>query len=111
MYAIRSYYGTMMGPSGGCFAIRNKFYKPVPSNFLVDDFYINMKILEQGYKTINNTEAIVYEDVSNNLNDEFKRKVRISRITSYNVCYTKLLRKNLLSVRLFQRGDESLLDS
>ncbi len=71
-------WGTMMGPFGGCFAIRRALYSPVPKNFLVDDFYINMKVLEQGYKCINNLDAIVYEDISNNLKDEFKRKIRIS---------------------------------
>jgi cellulose synthase/poly-beta-1,6-N-acetylglucosamine synthase-like glycosyltransferase len=71
-------WGTMMGPFGGCFAIRRELYSPVPRNFLVDDFYINMKVLEQGYKCINNLEAVVYEDISNNLKDEFRRKIRIS---------------------------------
>ena len=32
-------WGSMMGPFGGCFAIRKSLYKEVPSNFLVDDFY------------------------------------------------------------------------
>jgi len=71
-------WGTMMGPFGGCFAIRRELYSPVPKNFLVDDFFINMKVLEQGYRCINNLNAIVYEDISNNLKDEFTRKVRIS---------------------------------
>ena len=71
-------WGTMIGPFGGCFALRKDLYSPVPINFLVDDFYICMKILEKGYKTINNLDAIVYEDVSNNLSDEFRRKVRIA---------------------------------
>jgi cellulose synthase/poly-beta-1,6-N-acetylglucosamine synthase-like glycosyltransferase len=71
-------WGTMMGPFGGCYAIRRELYQPVPKNFLVDDFYINMKILEQGFKSINNTKAHVFEDVSNNLFDEFKRKIRIA---------------------------------
>jgi len=71
-------WGTMMGPFGGCYAIRKELYRPVPKNFLVDDFYINMKILEQGHYAINNLEAKVYEDVSNNLWDEFKRKIRIA---------------------------------
>ncbi len=71
-------WGTMMGPFGGCFAVRRELYSPVPKNFLVDDFYINMKVLEKGFKCINNLGAVVYEDISNNLNDEFRRKVRIS---------------------------------
>ncbi|HNQ69359.1 MAG TPA: glycosyltransferase [Bacteroidales bacterium] len=71
-------WGTMMGPFGGCFAIRKELYTPVPKNFLVDDFYICMKIIKSGYKAINVLDAVVYEDVSNNLSDEFFRKVRIA---------------------------------
>ncbi|MDD3687510.1 MAG: glycosyltransferase [Bacteroidales bacterium] len=71
-------WGTMMGPFGGCFAIRHDLYSPVPKNFLVDDFYICMKVIEKGYKAVNNLNAVVYEDVSNNLSDEFRRKVRIA---------------------------------
>ncbi len=71
-------WGSMMGPFGGCYAVRKSLYKPVPANFLVDDFYINMAVLQQGYQCISNMEAKVYEDVSNNLQEEFRRKKRIS---------------------------------
>ncbi|MFW6352031.1 MAG: glycosyltransferase [Bacteroidota bacterium] len=80
-------WGTMMGPFGGCFAIRSELYYPVPRNFLVDDFFINMKILERGYKCINNLRARVFEDVSNNLKDEFRRKTRISTGNFQNLRY------------------------
>lgn len=70
-------WGAMMGPFGGCYAIRKKLFKPVPSNFLVDDFYINMIIFEQGYKAINNFKSKVYEEIPDNLAIEFKRKIRI----------------------------------
>ncbi len=71
-------WGTMMGPFGGCYAIRRELYRQVPSNLLVDDFYICMAVLEQGYKAVNNLKAIVYEDVSNDLGIEFRRKIRIA---------------------------------
>ena len=71
-------WGSMMGPFGGCYAVRKSVYTPVPGNFLVDDFYINMSVLKQGYHCISNIEARVYEDVSNNLREEFMRKKRIS---------------------------------
>jgi cellulose synthase/poly-beta-1,6-N-acetylglucosamine synthase-like glycosyltransferase len=71
-------FGSMMGPFGGCFAIRNKLFKPVPNSFLVDDFYMNMIVLEQGFECVNEPNAFVYEDISNDLHVEFKRKVRIS---------------------------------
>ena len=71
-------WGSMMGPFGGCYAVRKSLYKPVPHNFLVDDFFINMAVLKQGKQCISNIEANVYEDVSNNLKEEFRRKKRIS---------------------------------
>ncbi len=71
-------WGTMMGPFGGCYSLRNNLYKDVPINFLVDDFYISMNVLNENKKTINCPQAVVYEDVSNNLKDEFRRKIRIA---------------------------------
>jgi cellulose synthase/poly-beta-1,6-N-acetylglucosamine synthase-like glycosyltransferase len=71
-------WGSMMGPFGGCYAIRKNLFHDVPNNFLVDDFFICMKVLEQKKKTVNNLDAKVFEDVSNNLRDEFFRKIRIA---------------------------------
>lgn len=71
-------WGTMMGPFGGCFAIRKELYTPVPSNYLVDDFYICMQVLKKNKKAINSLEAVVYEDVSSSIKEEFRRKIRIA---------------------------------
>ena len=71
-------WGAMMGPFGGCYAVRRSLFRPVPRNFLVDDFFINMSVLQQGYRCISNIDARVYEDVSNDLSEEFRRKKRIS---------------------------------
>jgi len=85
-------WGTMMGPFGGCYSIRNSLYKDVPSNYLVDDFYINMNVFVQSKNAINSKEAIVYEDVSNNLKDEFRRKIRIATGNFQNLStFSKLL--------------------
>jgi len=70
--------GCMMGPFGGCYAIRKELFSIVPGNFLVDDFYINMRVLEQRKMAINDLNAKVFEDVSNNMQEEFRRKIRIS---------------------------------
>jgi len=71
-------WGSMMGPFGGCYAVRKSNYTPVPGHCLVDDFYINMSVLSQGFHCISNIHAYVYEDVSNDLKEEFRRKKRIS---------------------------------
>jgi len=90
-------WGTMMGPFGGCYAIRKKDYSRVPPNYLVDDFYINMKVFEKRKKAINDLDARVFEDVSNVLKDEFRRKVRIATGNWQNLRTFSplLLRKNI----------------
>lgn len=69
---------TMMGPFGGCYAVRKEYFRKIPANFMVDDFYVNMNVLAMKQQAINNLDAKVYEDVSNNLSVEFRRKVRIA---------------------------------
>ena len=90
-HAESKLWGMLMGPFGGCFAIRKTLFSPIPENFLVDDFYVCMNILQNGYKTINDLEAIVYEDVSNQLSEEFRRKRRISMGNFINLFHFKKL--------------------
>lgn len=68
----------MIGPFGGCYAFRSSFYKAIPENFLVDDYYMAMSIFEQGGQAINALTAKCFEPVSHKLSQEFKRKKRIS---------------------------------
>lgn len=84
-------WGTMMGAFGACYALRKKNYAPVPPNFFMEDFYLTMHVLSQGYKAINDLGAIAYEDVSNLLHEEFKRKVRISAGNFQNLAVYKRL--------------------
>ena len=69
---------TMIGPFGGCFALRSNCFEPVPAGFLVDDFYLTMVAFEKGGKAINELNAICHEGVSHEIREEFRRKVRIS---------------------------------
>lgn len=71
-------WGTAMGAFGACFAIRKKDFAIIPQMQIVDDFFLTMKCLMNGGKAIVNTNAICYEDVSNDLKEEFRRKTRIS---------------------------------
>ena len=70
-------WGAMMGPFGGCYAIRKMDYRKVPSNYLVDDFYINMVIFRKEKRAINDLDALVYEEIPSRLSIEFRRKMRI----------------------------------
>lgn len=96
-------FGMMMGPFGGCYAVRKSFYSPVPENFLVDDFYINMKVLEKGGKAISEINAKVYEEVPTDWKVEFKRKIRIATGSFQNLkaFFHLLFRFNALSFCFF----------
>lgn len=85
-------WGAMMGPFGGCYAIRKEDYEKVPSNYLVDDFYINMKVFEKGKLAINDIQAVVYEAVPDHIAVEFRRKTRIGTGNFQNLrAFWKLL--------------------
>jgi cellulose synthase/poly-beta-1,6-N-acetylglucosamine synthase-like glycosyltransferase len=71
-------WGIIAGAFGGCYAIRKEDYYPVPEGHMVDDFFITMKVMERGKKCITELKAVCYEDVSNKISEEFRRKVRIS---------------------------------
>ncbi|PHN06597.1 glycosyltransferase [Flavilitoribacter nigricans] len=71
-------WGTMIGPFGGCYTLRSDYFSPVPSNFLVDDFYIAMRVFERGGRAINDLEAVCVEAVSHEWREEYRRKARIS---------------------------------
>ena len=47
-------------------------------NYLMEDFYLSMNVLKQGeFIAISEPKSVCYEDVSNEVKEEFKRKVRI----------------------------------
>lgn len=71
-------WGCMIGAFGGCYSIRSAYFVPVPPRFLMDDFYISMHVLAAGKQALNELDAHCYEDVSNKIHEEFRRKVRIS---------------------------------
>lgn len=89
-------FGTMMGPFGGCYMIRKELYTQVPIDSLVDDFFIAMKVLEKKYNCINEMEAFCYEDIPNQMKDEFRRKVRISSGNFQNLSRMKMFLLNPL---------------
>ena len=85
-------WGTMVGPFGGCWALRAAAFRPVPPNFLVDDFYLCLAAYDRGYRGVSSPAAIVEEGVGQDLSAEFRRKVRIGAGNWQNlVCFRRLL--------------------
>ncbi len=84
-------WGSMMGAFGACYAMRTPLFTQIPANFLMEDFYLSMNVLDLGKKAIKDIEAIAYEDVSNDIQEEFKRKKRISSGNFQNLSVYKHL--------------------
>ena len=82
-------WGQMIGPFGGCFMMRAHLFRPVPANFLVDDFFISMSLLADGYKVINDLGAVCHEPVSHDASEEYRRKKRISAGNFQNLFHYK----------------------
>lgn len=73
--------GIVIGANGGIYSIRKKLFKPIPTEYpVMDDFYISMKILEQGRKMIYEKKAIAEESISESIGVEFRRKIRNNAI-------------------------------
>lgn len=88
---LEGLFGAVIGSNGGIYAIRKNLFTPLPTNTIVDDFFITCKILEKGYRCIYQQEAIAYEEVAINIASEFKRKVRISKGNFQNLFRLKKL--------------------
>ncbi len=67
-----------MGAAGELNAIRTTLYQPMPTNALLDDFLMSMKIVDEGYRIAYTPKAYAMEYGSANINEESKRKRRIA---------------------------------
>lgn len=79
--------GSMIGAFGACYAIRRDLLVAFPDNILMEDFYLSMSVLQKKYKAILALEAICKEDLPGLIQDEFKRKSRISAGNYQNIGY------------------------
>jgi cellulose synthase/poly-beta-1,6-N-acetylglucosamine synthase-like glycosyltransferase len=67
----------VIGVDGSLFAVRRSVHKPVPPD-LIDDFYLSMRILLDGYRVTREPTAIAYERSATDGGEEFRRKIRIA---------------------------------
>lgn len=67
-----------VGAAGELFAIRTELYEILPSNTLLDDFMLSMRIAQRGYKIAYCQGAYACETSSANMHEEGKRKIRIA---------------------------------
>ncbi len=75
---LDSDFHTVVGAAGELFAVRKELLELPPSDTLIEDFVISMKVVEQGYRVVYEPQARACETGSANLHEEQKRKVRIA---------------------------------
>lgn len=66
------------GAAGELFAVRTPLFEIMPSDTLLDDFILSMRIVMKGYKIAYCHKAYAVEKGSANMSEEKKRKIRIA---------------------------------
>jgi cellulose synthase/poly-beta-1,6-N-acetylglucosamine synthase-like glycosyltransferase len=69
--------GSMIGADGSVFAIRRSLHQPPPEH-IIDDMYVSLKILCSGFRVIQASDALAYEESVVSGREEFNRKIRIA---------------------------------
>ncbi|MFH1858001.1 MAG: glycosyltransferase family 2 protein, partial [Candidatus Omnitrophota bacterium] len=67
---------SVIGATGALYALRRSLYRPMPDETLLDDVYLPMKAVAQGYRTVFEEKARVFDDASETPRQEYERKVR-----------------------------------
>jgi len=94
-------WGTSINPYGGFYVIRKDLFPVIPENMLADDLYVGLSLVAGGYKSINEYEAIVYEDIPAGLKEQYKRRVRIATGSFQNLFHYGLFPRGILSAVSF----------
>lgn len=69
--------GSIVGVDGGVDAIRKELYQPMNPDQL-PDFVLPLKVIDQGYRVVYESEAILCEPALNSSEDEYRMRVRVA---------------------------------
>jgi biofilm PGA synthesis N-glycosyltransferase PgaC len=67
---------SMLGVTGAIYMARRKLIPKIPADTLLDDMYIPLSMIKEGYKIKFESDAIAYDISSQSPEEEFHRKVR-----------------------------------
>jgi poly-beta-1,6-N-acetyl-D-glucosamine synthase len=68
---------SIVGAAGELFSVRTALYEEPAENMIIEDFYLSLRIAASGYRFMYEPEAYAMETASANVEEEWKRKVRI----------------------------------
>ena len=69
---------SVVGAAGELFSLRTNLYQAVPSDTVIEDFYMTLKIAMKGFKIKYESGAYAVETASATVGEELKRKIRIA---------------------------------
>lgn len=69
---------SVVGAAGELFSIRTSLFEQIPSDSIIEDFYMTMKIAERGNVVRYEPNAYALENPSYSISEEYKRKTRIA---------------------------------
>ena len=75
---LDSNFYTVIGAAGEVFSMRTSLFTPLPSDTILDDLNLSLKICLNGFKVVYEPDAYAIEAPSADLNEESKRRVRIA---------------------------------
>lgn len=65
-----------VGVYGGFYAARRSLIRPFPEGLILDDMFQPLSILRQGYRSVLDRSALVYDTWPGKVSGEFQRKIR-----------------------------------
>lgn len=71
-------WNSIVGSAGELFAIRTHLYQAPEPDTLIEDFVLTMRLASKGHLVAYEPAAVAIETASSNVEEELKRKVRIS---------------------------------
>ncbi|HTW79581.1 MAG TPA: glycosyltransferase family 2 protein [Terracidiphilus sp.] len=71
-----SAFDSPVGVYGGFYAVRRELAVPQPVGIILDDMFQPLSIIRQGYRSVLDPEAVVYDTWPGQIEREFQRKVR-----------------------------------
>jgi biofilm PGA synthesis N-glycosyltransferase PgaC len=68
--------GSTIGATGAFYAVRRNLLSTLPPDTILDDLYIPMHVVRQGYRVVFEPRALAWDDLQPGPKQEFQRKVR-----------------------------------
>lgn len=87
---LESKISSVVTGNGSIYGLRKNVYIPL-ENIMDSDFIEALRIFKKGYKIIRESEAIAWENTSENVKQEFQRRIRMATRTIYSILKDKSL--------------------